>query len=94
MSQPKLYNISGTVSDLKVEKNVNGNEFAYAKITSGDKVTAVFTYVGSGIAALKGLKNGDSVRLYGTYQKGDNGQTFAAMGVSPEKAVEEPAPAL
>jgi len=90
----KIYNISGIVSDLKIEKNSNGNEFAYAKVTKGDKVTAVFTHVKAGIEALKVVKDGDAVRLYGTYVKGDKGQTFSAMGVSPEKAVEEPAPVL
>jgi len=100
MSTPKTYNISGVLSAVEVKKNVNGNEYATAKVTKGDKVTSLFTYVHSGIAAIKAAGEGAEVRLFGNYVKSvgedgkPTGQTFSVVGASPEKAIVEDAPAL
>jgi len=92
-TQPKLYNIAGTlVGDVEVKANTNKKPYALAKVAvKGDKTVTVMTYVQKGIDALKGKKAGDEVKLYGTYTKGDKGQTFSAMGVTqPKKAVAGP----
>ena len=87
-AQPKLYNITGSLlNDVEVRTNVNGKAFAIAKIQGAKRATTILTYVKSGIEALQNHKAGDSLRLFGTFVKGDKGQTFSAMGISPERAV-------
>jgi len=82
----KLYNINGNlISDVEIKNNSNGKSFALARVQGDKRATTVLTYVKNGIAALQGLKAGQSVRLFGTFKKGDKGQTFSAMGISPER---------
>ena len=84
--QAKLYNISGNlVNDVEIRVNSNGNAFALTRVQGAKRITTVMTHVKSGIAALNGKKAGEAVRLFGTYVKGDKGQTFSAMGISPER---------
>jgi hypothetical protein len=83
----KLYNLSGTlVNDAQMKTNSNGKAYALAKIQGAKRTTTVKTYVKAGIAALEGLTAGSKVRLFGTYDQknGARGQTFSAMGLSPE----------
>ena len=82
----KLYNINGTLSsDVEIKTNSNGKQYALAKIQGAKRSTTVLTYVKAGIAALEGRKAGEAIRLFGTFEKGDKGQTFSAMGLSPER---------
>jgi hypothetical protein len=82
----KLYNISGNlISDVQIKNNSNGKPFALARVQGAKRATTVMTHVKAGIAALEGRKAGEAVRLFGTYVKGDKGQTFSAMGLSPER---------
>jgi hypothetical protein len=96
-TQSKLYNLNGTLESApEFKTNSNGTPYALAKVQSKDKEgkeksTTVMTYVKNGIEALQGKKAGDSVRLFGTYEKGDKGQTFSAMGKSQEKTADGPA---
>ena len=84
--QAKLYNITGTlINDVEIKANKNGNAFALAKVQGAKRATTVMTHVKTGIAALQGKKAGEAVRLFGTFVKGDKGQTFSAMGISPER---------
>jgi hypothetical protein len=82
----KLYNISGSlINDVEIRNNSNGTAFAIARVQGEKRATTVLTYVKAGIAALQGRKAGESVRLFGTYVKSEQGQTFSAMGLSPER---------
>jgi hypothetical protein len=88
-NQVKLYNISGNlINDVEIRQNSNGTSFALARVQGAKRSTTVLTYVKAGIAALQNRKAGEAVRLFGTYVKSENGQTFSAMGLSPERPVE------
>lgn len=81
--QTKLYNLEVTVTEAPVVKpNSNQKEFLVARGTTkaGRKVT-VQTYVKSGIAALKNATVGQTLRIYGTFNK----NVFSAMGLTPAR---------
>jgi hypothetical protein len=93
-AKAKVYNITGTISaPVENKTNTNGKPYTTTRITSGDRTLTIMTSVLAGINALKSLKQGDQVRIYGTYTKSDKGQTFSMMGLSPERPVAAPAAA-
>ncbi len=77
----KLSNVILTLSeDVVVKENSNRKPFALARGTNSDgKRITVMTYVHAGIAALRGSRAGEHLRLYGSWSE----NTFAAMGKSP-----------
>ena len=88
-----LYNVNLTLTeDAVVKANSNNKSMGLARGTNakGRKVT-VQTYVTAGIAAIKGLKAGSQVRLYGTFKNitdaagKTTGRVFSAMGISTPK---------
>ena len=95
----ELYNINLVLAgdvEIKQAKTQNGDKpYALVKGTlkNGKSIT-VMTFTKSGIAVLEGKTAGTSLRLYGTYSKSDKGQTFSAMGLSPERPAKEVAPAM
>jgi hypothetical protein len=79
----KLTNITLTLSeDVALRENSNRKPFALARGTDGaGKKVTVMTYVHAGIAAIRGSRAGERLRLFGTW----NETTFAAMGKSPDR---------
>ena len=82
-----------TSVEIRQAKTEKGDKpYAYAKATTkGGKALTIMTYVKAGIAALTGAQEGETLRLYGTYEQSDDNKirTFSAMGISQER----PAPA-
>ena len=92
-----LYPLKGVLlGDVEVKQantQTGPKPYALVKVEGkGKKVTTIMTFVAAGIKVLEGKKAGEAIDVYGTYTKGDKGQTFSAMGNSVPKAKKVAAP--
>ena len=96
-SLPKLFTISGNLTsdvEIKTANTKNGPRpmaLAKAVAKNGRKVT-ISTMSAKAIAYLTGKKSGDSVRVYGTFQRDGKAITFSAIDESIPKPRTEAAP--